>query len=116
MLSDPMSVTINAVATSLPRVGIRPTGASYQNADGSVKLDVNQYNTKGRFRREFRLTQTKIAADPLTAENSSISTSVVLTVDEPRTGFSDTELGYLIDAVKTAFSSAVYNKVLGGES
>jgi hypothetical protein len=116
MLTDPQSVTINATPVSLPRVSTRANGATYANSDGSVKLDVNQLNTKNRFRREFRLTQTKVAADPLTAENQEVSTSIIFVVDEPRNGFTDAELGYLIDAVKTAYSSEQYNKVLGGES
>jgi hypothetical protein len=69
-----------------------------------------------RFRREVRLSQSKIAADPISAVNAESGTSVYLVVDEPRNGvFTDAEIGYLIDALKTWLSSANYNKVLGGE-
>lgn len=115
MLNDPQSVTVNGVATSLPLTGAIPTKRSYTSADGKLRLDVSQLQTKQRFRREFRLTQAKVALDPLTATNSEVSTSVIISVDEPRVGFTDAEIGYLIDGVKTAFSSTTYAKILGGE-
>lgn len=63
-----------------------------------------------------RLDQTVIAADPLTSENSSQKAGVYLVVDEPDFGFTDTELGYLITALKDFLSSGAVAKLLGGES
>lgn len=116
MLTDPQSVTINGAATSLPLTNTSPTKRSYTSADGKTRLDVSQLQTKTRFRREFRLSQVKIALDPLTATNNEVSASVIIAVDEPKVGFSDAELGYLIDSVKAAFTSSTYTKILGGES
>ena len=116
MLADPQSVTINAVATSLPRTQQGPTNNVYTSADGKTVMTTKQNITSARFRREVRLAQTKIAADPISAVNKESGVSVYFVVDEPRNGvFSDAEIGYLIDALKTWLSSANYNKVLGGE-
>lgn len=115
MLADPQSVTINAVATSLPRTLAGPTVNTYTSADGNTSMTTKQNVTATRFRREVRLSQKKIAADPISAVNKEIGVSVYLVIDEPRAGFSDTEIGYLIDALKAWCTSTNYNKVLGGE-
>jgi hypothetical protein len=116
VLTDPQSVTINAVATSLPRTQQGPSQNVYTSADGKTVMTTKQNITTARFRREVRLAQTKIAADPISAVNKESGFSVYLVVDEPRSGvFSDTEIGYAIDALKAWLTSANYNKVLGGE-
>jgi hypothetical protein len=115
MLADPQSVTINAVATSLPRVSQGATQNVYTSADGNTSLTTKQNITASRFRREIRLSQKKIAADPISAVNTEKGVSVYLVIDEPRAGFTDTEIGYLIDALKAWSTSTNYNKVLGGE-
>jgi len=115
MLTDPQSVTINAVAVSLPRTQISATQNSYTSADGNTAMVTKQNVTKARFRREVRLTQKKVAADPISAVNKEIGVSVYLVVDEPRAGFSDAEIGYLIDGLKAWLTSANYTRVLGGE-
>lgn len=116
MFADPQSVTINAVPVSLPRVGIGSSEATYRSADESVQLRISHQDTKGRKRRMVRLDQTKIAADPLTAENTSCKAGIYIVVDEPSFGFSDQELTYLIDALKTFMGSTSEAKLLGGES
>ena len=115
MLADPQSVTINAVAVSLPRTNQGPTVNTYTSADGNTTMITKQNITASRFRREVRLSQKKVAADPISGLNKELGTSVYLVVDEPRSGFSDAENGYLIDALKAWLTSANYNKVLGGE-
>lgn len=115
MLADPQSVTINAVATSLPRTLAGPTSNQYTSNDGNTTMTTKQNTTATRFRREVRLSQKKVAADPISGVNKELGLSVYLVVDEPRAGFSDTETGYLIDALKAWLISANYNKVLGGE-
>lgn len=115
MLTDPQSVTINAVATSLPRTSQGATQNVYTSADGNTSMTTKQNITSARFRREVRLSQKKIAADPISALNVEKGVSVYLVVDEPRAGFSDIEIGYLVDALKAWLTSPNYNKVLGGE-
>jgi len=78
-------------------------------------MTVKQNATASRFRREVRLSQKKVAADPISGVNKELGVSVYLVMDEPRAGFSDAEIGYLIDALKAWLTSTNYNKVLGGE-
>lgn len=116
MYADPQSVTINAVPVSLPRVLTGNQEATYRSADETVQLRISHQAVKSRKRRMVRLDQTVIAADPLTSENSSQKAGIYLVVDEPDFGFTDTELGYLITALKDFLSSGAVAKLLGGES
>lgn len=116
MLADPQSVTINAVAVSLPRVQMGPTVNGYTSADGNTSMTTKQNVTAKRFRREVRLSQKKIAADPISAVNAESGVSVYLVIDEPRSNvFTDAEVKYLIEALKTWLSAANQDKILGGE-
>jgi hypothetical protein len=115
VLADPQSVTINGVVTSLPKTSNGPTQNVYTSADGITSMTTKQNTTAARFRREVRLSQHKVVADPITGLNKDLGLSVYLVVDEPRSGFTDAEIGYLIDALKAWLTSANYNKVLGGE-
>lgn len=115
MLADPQSVTINAVAVSLPKTSIGPTVNGYTAADGNTSMTTKQNITASRFRREVRLSQKKISADPISAVSAEKGVSVYLVVDEPRSGFTDTEIKYLIEALKTWLTSGNQDKILGGE-
>nr|UJQ85955.1 MAG: hypothetical protein 2 [Leviviridae sp.] len=115
MLADPQSVTINAVATSLPKVQAGPTSNQFTTVDGNTSMTTKQNTSASRFRREVRLSQKKIAADPISAINKEIGASVYLVIDEPRAGFTDTELKYLIEALKGWLTAGNQDKILGGE-
>ena len=115
MLADPQSVTINAVATSLPRTQAGPSSNVYTSADQNTTMTTKQNVTATRFRREVRLSQQKVAADPISGLNRNLGVSTYLVIDEPKSGFTDAEIGYLIDALKAWLTSTNYNKVLGGE-
>lgn len=115
MLADPQSVTINVVAVSLPKTSTGPTQNIFTSADGNTFMTTKQNTTAARFRREVRLSQKKVAADPISGVNKELGVSVYLVIDEPRSGFTDIEIGYLIQALKDWSTSTNYNKVLGGE-
>jgi hypothetical protein len=115
VLADPQSVTVNSIAISLPRTSMGPTVNTYQSADGVATMTTKQNVTASRFRREVRLSQHKITADPISGLNKDLGVSAYLVIDEPKSGFSDTEIGYIVEALKTWLSSTNYNKVLGGE-
>ncbi len=116
MFADPQSVTVNAVAKSLARISITPTQTTYTTADGEFTLTVRQTSTAGRFRREIRLAQKKVAADPISAVNKEVGLSFYMVIDEPKWGFTDTEIGYVIAGLKTWLDATAYGKVLAGES
>lgn len=116
MFADPQSVTINGVATSLARTKIGPDSAVYTSADGNTTMTTKQTSTAGRFRREVRLSQQKISADPISALNTSKGFSVYLVVDEPKAGFSDLEIAYLVNALVGSWATpANLTRVYVGE-
>lgn len=124
MFADPMSVDFASGEKSFVRIDSgRPGKGSWVYDDGTyqARLDVAQNSTSNRFRREIRLTRTKVAADPITAVNKEVSASVIVTVDEPRFGFADIDLGLsgllgsLIDTLQDD-SGLVVGKLLNGES
>lgn len=116
MFTDPQSVTINAVAKSMPRIKQGTTDATYRTADESFQLRISHQPTKSRTRRMVRLDQTVVAADPLTAVNTSQSASVYLVVDEPKYGFDDASLDYMVDGLVAWLTPANIAKLLGSES
>lgn len=117
--ADPQSVTVNAVAKSLPRTGSAESSGSFKTADGEFALDVKHAYAR-RNRREIRLTQTKTAPDALVpSQNVVLSMSVYMVVDIPKNGFSVTEQKYVVDALSaylSASSGAKVTQLLGGES
>lgn len=119
MFSDPQSVTINAVAQSLPRTGVADHSASYTKDDETVALTISHSSTsKGRTRRMVRLDVNKIAADPFTANQSrKLSCSAYLVIDEPSdSSFTNTELLNNTKGLVGWLSDANLTKVIAGES
>jgi hypothetical protein len=119
MFADPQSVTINAVANSLPRTQAGVDAGVFQKDDATVKLSIrNSY--ANRTRRVVRLDNRKIAADPLsTGYNKEYAMSVYLVIDVPTVGYTNAEQKYQVDALTawlTASSGANVTKVLGGEA
>lgn len=117
-LADPQSVTINAVAISVPRTSSGVNSSVYTSADGSVRMTVSHAYGK-RNRRTVRIEHAKIALDPLLAQNTRFSMTAYVVVDEPRDGYSLAERKQIVDALTgylTAASGASTTKLLGGES
>lgn len=115
--ADPQSVTINAVPYSLPRIASSPSGV-FANAEQTVKMTIS-HQTGRRTRRALRLDFSKIAADPLTAENAEFSMSATLVVDVPNRGLTVTEQKQVVDALTaylTASTGARVTQLLGAEN
>jgi hypothetical protein len=117
--SDPQSVTINAIANSLPRTSTRDNAGVFTKDDGNVKLTVSSLYGK-RIRRTARLDHKKVAVDPLfPAQNSPYSMSIYVVADVPTTGYSVVEQKQIVDALTlwlTTSSGANVTKLLGGEN
>jgi hypothetical protein len=117
MLSDPQSLTINGVGTNFYKTQVGPNGCTYTSGDGLKILTVKQNVTASRFRREVRISQNKVAADPVSAVNSLAGTSVYLVIDEPKSGvFTDSELNYLASALSVWQGTGNFTQILRGES
>lgn len=119
MLADPQSVTINAVANSLPAVVRGVNSSVYRKDDQTVSVTISHAYGK-RNRRTVRLDYSKIVADPLVpAQNQKVSMSAYLVIDHPVTGLTNTEIKQVVDgltAYLTASSGAVVTAVIGGQS
>lgn len=117
--ADPQSVTINGVATSLPRVSSGTDSGKFQTSDGLVVMSISSSYGK-RIRRAVRLAQTKSSTDPIVpAQNLVASMSATLVVDVPLLGYTITEEKYIVDALTawaTASSGAKITQLLGGEN
>lgn len=118
--ADPQSVTINAVANSLPRVSAGPSSSIYQKDDNTVRLTVS-HTTRGKNRnsRMVRLDHKKIAPDVFTSDNIEHTFGVWLVVDAPQNGYTVVEQKQIVDgltAYLTASSGANVTKLLGGEN
>ncbi len=120
MFSDPQSVTINAVATSLPRTSVNGSSSVYTDATGNVTMTVTHARDKRR-RSVIRLNQKKVATDPLLTDRNAVADQAVyLVLNAPINGlFSNVEQKYLLDALTlylTASSGANATKFVAGES
>lgn len=117
--ADPQTVTINAIAKTLPRISSGPNTGAFQKDDAEVKLSVAHTYNK-RVRRTIRLDHKKIAADPLMpSTNTQFSMSCYIVVDAPVVGYTVVEQKQIIDgltAYLTASSGARVTQLLGGEN
>jgi hypothetical protein len=118
-LSDPQSVTINAVANSLPRTSNVGTSSTYTKDDGTVILSIAHSNGK-RNRRKAGVKHNKFTADPyIPTANQKVGMEVYLVIDTPISGYTNAEAKQVIDgflAYLSASSGATITKLLGGES
>lgn len=112
MLTSPQSITIDAVATDCHKVQEDKTSSLYASEDGTLTFRVSHQETKKRTRRMMRLDQTVIAADPLTAINSTQSAGAYLVIDEPLFGFTNAELIDLVEGLKARLDTAMLTAVL----
>jgi hypothetical protein len=116
--ADPQSITINAIAKTLPRVSSGVNSGAFQKDDQEVKLSVSHAYNK-RTRRVVRIDHKKIAPDVFTSDNREYSTSVYIVVDAPTTGYTVAEQKQIVDALTaylTASSGARATQLLGGEN
>lgn len=117
--ADPQTVTINAVAQTLPRIGSGPSSGLFQKDDAMYKLSVNHAYGK-RTRHQLRLDAQKTAADPLNpTSNLPYNMACYLVVDVPIMGYTVAEQKQIVDGLTlymTASSGARITQLLGGEN
>jgi len=118
-LADPQTVTVNAVAKSLPRVASGDYQGVFQDLADGLVLRVS--HTQGRRNRDVvRLEISKISADiTVPSNNVPYSMSVQLVMDSPSQGFTTTELTNNLKALVDWFSATSYanvTKVVNKES
>lgn len=119
-LSDPQSITIGGVTSSLPQVNSGNYSSDYASADNLVHLLVS-HNYGKRIRRVIRVNHQKVAADPLLAAVNRIEGCSIYTVfDIPANNiYTPTQVMEVYDGFRDqlgANTDALITKVLGGES
>lgn len=116
MFADPQSITVNAVAQSMPRISSSGLKTTYQKNDMSFTLNLSHTPSKDRIRSMARIDQKSIVPDPLTAENDYETLSVYLVIDRPLAGFTSTQVEQLITGFKTWLDATAMGKLYGSES
>lgn len=116
-LSDPQTVTVNAVAKVMPRVILQGTSAKYMLGDESFTLDISHQKSKdGRIRSMAKITQRAVVADPLTNVNDYETLGFHVVIDRPSYGFSQTQVEQLVTGFKTWLDNTMVGKLFGQES
>ena len=117
MFADPQTVTVNAVAKTLPRVSVGSRQATYESSADGLSLLLTHVKGK-RNRHTVRLDISKTAADPLLDGVSRVySMSAYLVVDAPELGFSLAEQKLNVKALLDFLAASTNTeKVLAGES
>jgi len=117
--ADPQSITINAVAQTLPRISSGENAGVFRKDDGTVSMRVAHTFGK-RVRHTISVDHQKYAADPLvSAQNVLRSMRVSLTIDAPVQGYTVAEqkqIGDALVAYLSASTGARLTQLLGGEN
>jgi hypothetical protein len=117
--TDPLSITISAVTTPLPRISMMEDESIYQSSDGLIQVQASHDSGK-RYRHLLRVNHSKLAPDPFRpTENVKVSMSNYIVFDVPVAGYTATEAIAIYTGFKTLYtasSDAIITKLLGGES
>lgn len=118
--ADPQSITVNAVAKSMPRILNEGTHSLYQMSDQTFSLDIRhrtvRRDKKLRVISLVAFTQRKVVADPLTAINDYEILTESVQIDRPEAGFTSTEVDQQWTGFKTWFDTTALGKIYGRES
>jgi len=116
MFADPQTITVNAVAQTLPANERNGGSSLYKKDDDTYKLTISHaYGKRKRF--TVRIDAQKIAPDPLAAANNQLYTaSAYLVMDVPLVGYTNAEARDIATALSSWATSANLLKVLGGET
>lgn len=122
MFTDPISVTIAGVATSLPRVGTGNLSSTYKTADGMISFEIAHADVAKNTRESslIRIVRKAVGADPLNSTlNKTYESRVHLVINTPTNGvgISDTTVQADVAALCTwASNAANLAKIFGKES
>lgn len=120
MLSDPQTITVNAVAKVMPKVLTDGQHAVYQLADQTFTLDIRHtprtVDKKSRVKSLVTFTQKAIVADPLTNANDFENLIFSVQVDRPLAGFTSTQVQQLVAGFNSWLNGTMVDKLFGLES
>lgn len=117
MFTDPQSITVNAVAQSMPRVETGTRKSIYQKNDQTFTLTIShQTGANGRLRHLARFDQRAIVTNPLDSSNDYDTLSVYTVIDRPSYGFTMTQTEQLVTGFQSWLNTACVDKLFGQES
>lgn len=120
MLSDPQTITVNAIAKAMPRLTSEGQHSFYQLADQTFGLDILHRTIKreGKTRVVSRaaFSQRAVVPDPLTSVNDFENVVVSVQIDRPEAGFTSTQIDQMVAGFKTWLDSTMVGKLYGRES
>jgi len=119
--TDPLSITISAATSPLPRTFQEGNESRYSSSDGLIAVSANHTLVKqGRERHLLRVDHSKLTSNPFQpSENVKVNMAFYVVFDLPPAGYTDAEaLAVFVGAnsMMTASSNALITKLLGGES
>lgn len=113
-LADPQSVTVNAVAVSLPRTGFDPIG-TFTSANRKHVLTIS-HEAKARFRSQVKLRFDDTVADPMVPDrNIPVNATAYLVIDYPKNGIDTVTVAKLVEALVDWLNDTNITKVVTGE-
>lgn len=132
MLSDPISITVNSVAQSMPRVSQSGQSSLYKKSDGTFRLEVSHQmnevkrarNTtsgiqtvrQNQIRSLVRFVKRAIVADPVSSANDYEELGIQLVITRPEVGFTSTDLDQVWSGFKAWLDSTQSGKIFGLEN
>jgi hypothetical protein len=115
--ADPQSITVNAVAQSMPRISTTGLRSVYQKSDETYKLTISHDVNTQRVRSVYRIDNKAVVSDPLSSINDFETLSMYLVLERPPFGFSETQVSQLWAGFKDAINAAgIITKIYGRES
>lgn len=118
-LADPQTITVNAVAKAMARLGDSGNISVFQMNDQTFKLNVSHVTTrkdkKVRVRSLVTFTQRAVVPDPLTAVNDYETLVWSIQLERPEAGFTQTQVDQMFTGFKTWFDSTMVGKIFGQE-
>jgi len=120
MLSDPQTITVNAVAKTMPKILTDQKHSVYQLSDQTFTLDVRHTSVKkdkkSRIKSLVTFTQRAVVADPLTAINDYETLVFSAQIDRPEAGFTSLQTQQLITGFQSWMNTTMVDKLFGQES
>lgn len=114
--SDPISVTIDSVASNYNLIERSGTRAVYRTADGAMEVVISHQEGK-RNRRTVRFNRYDVTADPFVPSNNvEVSYSAYIVIDTPIAGFADADVVLDVLGVMAFLDSTNLTKVMTGQS
>lgn len=116
--ADPISITVNGAAKSMPRIEVSGRKAVYQTADGLFTTTITQLSGKNGSRKGIiRFDQKVNATDPFDAAKVVSKTNgISVMFDIPEFGFTATTVDQQTQGLFGFLATANVTKIFGGES